>query len=275
MKNFNEGTALVTGASSGIGQAYAEELARRGMNLVLVARSLSKLEALAETLRQRNKVRVHVIRADLSHADAADQVFKKTEELGVRVNLLINNAGFATYGRFGTLDLGRELEEVMVNTHAVVALTGRFLPRLVEAKEAGIISVCSTAAFQPLPYMATYGATKAFVLSFSEALWAQFKNTNVRVIAVCPGPVATDFHRVVGAAEAQVGKPDTPEHVVLASLRALSNGRSFVVPRFSDYLLTNLARFLPRSMVAMTSERVLRPKTPKKLPEAGSQGARS
>lgn len=261
MHDYLGSTALITGASSGIGEAYARDLAKRGANLVLVARSKNVLDKLASELRERFQVKVLVVAVDLSKPDAAEQVFAQTEAHGLEISLLINNAGFATYGRFEQLEGSRELEEVMLNVYAVVALTHRYLPRMLEHKRGGVINVASTAAFQPLPYMAVYGATKAFVLSFSEALWAQLADSNVSVLAVCPGPVATNFFEVVAAQEARVGKPDTPENVVRVSLTALARRRGSVVPRFQDYVMTNLARVLSRPALVRTTERILRPRS--------------
>jgi hypothetical protein len=255
-----EGTALITGASSGIGEAFARDLASRGMDVVLVARSLDALEALAAELTSKFEIKAVVIRSDLGREGGAEAVFRETEARGIAITMLINNAGFATYGPFQTLALEREQEEVMVNVHSVVTLTNLYLPRLIETPGAAIINVASTAAFQPLPFMAVYGASKAFVLSFSEALWAQLKDTGVSVLAFCPGPVATRFASVVGAREAMVGKPDTPEFVVRSALRALDARRSFVVPRFRQLLVASVARLLPRAAVARTTAKVLRPR---------------
>jgi short-subunit dehydrogenase len=182
--------------------------------------------------------------------------------------MLINNAGFATYGPFETKDLAREQEEVMVNVYSVVTLTHLYLPKLLEAPGASIVNVASTAAFQPLPFMAVYGASKAFVLSFSEALWAQLKDTHVTVLAFCPGPVKTQFEHVVNAPEAMVGKKDTPEFVVEKALRALEARRSFVIPRFSQHFVANLSRFIPRSTVAVATAKVLKPRTATSQPSA-------
>lgn len=256
------GTALVTGASSGIGEAFARELAARGMDLVLVARSLDALEALAADLSARHRIRAVAIRADLGEEGGAEAVFRETEARGVRVSMLINNAGFATYGPFQGLPLAREQEQVMVNVHSVVTLTNLYLPGLLETPGSAIVNVASTAAFQPLPYMAVYGASKAFVLSFSEALWAQLRDSGVTVLAFCPGPVTTKFASVVGAPEATVGKPDTPEFVVRSALRALEARRSFIVPRFRQLLLASVARLLTRAAVAKTTAKVLRPRRP-------------
>lgn len=256
-----QGTALVTGSSSGIGETFARELAGRGMNVVLVARSMEKLKALAAELTSKHSIRAEAICVDLGEAGSAESLFRETEARGINVTMLINNAGFATYGPFEALDLAREQEQIMLNVHALVGLTRLYLPELLKSPGSAIVNVASTAAFQPLPYMAVYGASKAFVLSFSEALWAQFKGTNVAVLALCPGPVNTRFAEVVGAAEAMVGKQDSPEFVVRKALRALENGKSFIIPRFSQHLLSSLARILPRHMIASISGKVLQPRT--------------
>lgn len=256
-----KGTALVTGASSGIGASFARALAERGMDVVLVARSMEKLEALAVELARKYSIRADAISIDLSDPSGADRLFHETEARGIQVTMLINNAGFATYGPFETLDPVREQAQIMVNVYALTGLARLYLPDLLRHPGSAMINVASTAAFQPLPYMAVYGATKAFVLSFSEALWAQLQGTNVSVLALCPGPVKTGFAEIVGAAEAVVGKQDSPEFVVHKALRALENGNSFTIPRLSQYLLSILSRLLPRHMVASISGRVLRPRT--------------
>jgi len=263
-----KGTALVTGASSGIGEAFARELAARGMNVVLVARSKDKLEVLARELTSKHGIRADVIRADLGVPDGAESVFAETEKRGIAVTMLVNNAGFATYGPFQTTDLAREQEEILVNVYSLVTLTRLYLPKLLASKGAAIVNVASTAAFQPLPYMAVYGASKSFVLSFNDALWAQLKGTNVTALALCPGPVKTRFAGVVGAEEAMVGTPDTAEFVVRSALRALEGKRSFVVPRFRQYVLANLSRILPRTVVASTTAKVLKPRSQVLLPAA-------
>ena len=236
-------------------------LAERGMDVVLVARSMEKLEALAVELARKYSIRADAISIDLSDPSGADRLFHETEARGIHVTMLINNAGFATYGPFETLDPVRERAQIMVNVCALTGLARLYLPGLLKNPGSAMVNVASTAAFQPLPYMAVYGATKAFVLSFSEALWAQLQGTNVSVLALCPGPVKTGFAEIVGAAEAVVGKQDSPEFVVHKALRALENGNSFIIPRLSQYLLSFLSRLLPRHMVASISGRVLRPRT--------------
>jgi len=170
MYTYQGKTALITGASSGIGEAFAQGLAARGMNVILVARSETILNTLAQKLDEQYHVRTTVIPADLSHLDASATIKERVQELGLQVDLLVNNAGFGTYGHFETLDAQRDREEVLVNVAAVVDLSHAFLPAMFERGEGAIINVASTASFQPAPYMAIYGASKAFVLSFSAAL---------------------------------------------------------------------------------------------------------
>lgn len=188
MFEYRGKVALITGASMGIGAAFARELAARGMNLVLVARSVDRLQALADELTPRHGIRVEVVPADLSQPDAGRAIAETCSRLGLEVHLLVNNAGFGTSGPFHTISPERERDEVMVNVLAVVDLTHRFLPGMRARKAGGIINVASTAAFQPIPYLAVYAASKAFVLSFSEALWAECQEEAVRVLALCPGP---------------------------------------------------------------------------------------
>lgn len=255
-----QGTALITGASSGIGAVFAHQLAARGMNLVLVARSQDKLNALASELTQRHRVQADVICVDLSKADSAETLFRETEARNINITLLVNNAGFATCGSFQTLALACEQEQIMLNVYALVGLTRLYLPELLSHPGSAIINVASTAAFQPLPYMAVYAASKAFVLSFSAALSAELKGTNVSTLAFCPGPVKTGFLAVMGATEAIIGKQDTPEFVVHKALAALDSGKYFVIPRFDQNLLAYLVRILPGQLVLSVSKKLLQPR---------------
>jgi short-subunit dehydrogenase len=215
MFNYTGKTALITGASSGIGEAFAHILAALGMNVVLVARSADKLRALAQELSEQHSIRAEIIPADLCREGAAQEVYLQTQALGVAVDLLVNNAGF------DTLAPQWEHEELMLNVTALVDLAHTFVSAMVERKAGGIINVSSMAAFQPMPYQAVYGATKAFVLSFSLALWAEYRKLSVRVVALCPGPTATNFFTVLGAAEVpKMGSLHTPEAVVMAGLHA-------------------------------------------------------
>ncbi|PSM31062.1 SDR family oxidoreductase [Haliangium sp. UPWRP_2] len=261
METFTSKTVLVTGGSTGIGAAFARELARRQANLVLVARSEAKLRALAAELEREHGVTVHVIPADLARPGAAASLREAVRARGVTIDLLINNAGFATYGRFDTLSIETQREEIDLNVGTLVELTWAFLPDLLD-RRGGLLNVASTAAFQPVPYMAVYGATKSFVLSFSEALWAEYRPRGLRVLALCPGATDTPFFERVGAEEASLGVRARPERVVAEALAAYAAGRSHLIIGTSNYLLAQASRFLPRASAARIAERTMRPRRP-------------
>lgn len=260
--------ALITGASSGIGRAFAHELASKGMNLILVARSERKLADLAEQLKRRHGIDAAVLIADLSQAESPQAVYEACRERNLAVDMLINNAGFATHGSFEQIDAARQQEEVNLNVSAVMKLSHLFLPAMQSRRFGAVINVSSTAAFQPDPYMAVYGATKSFVLSFTEALHEENRSRGVRCLALCPGSTETAFFDVVAAEEASVGQRQTPEFVVAAALRALDRGRSYAVPGRRNYALAQLSRLLPRKQMASIVGGMLRPK--KASPPAGA-----
>jgi short-subunit dehydrogenase len=254
-------TALVTGASSGIGAAFARELAARSCTLVLVARREDRLEKLARELESAHQIKAYVVPADLSRPEAAAAVRAKTEELGLRVDMLVNNAGFGTYGPFETIDPIRDHDQVMVNVAAAVALTHVYLPDMVELRDGVVINISSAAAFQPMPYQAVYAASKAFLQSFSEALWAENRNRGVRVVACCPAATDTEYFDVLGnEEEALFGAKRPPSGGVDAALRALERNRPSVVVGLTWKLTALMPRLLPRATVAKVSERTTRPK---------------
>jgi short-subunit dehydrogenase len=262
-------TALITGASSGIGEAFARILAARGMNLVLVARSADKLDAMAQALSEQHGIRAEVVTADLCRAGAVQEVYQRTQALGVSVDLLVNNAGFGTYGGFDTLTLEREHEEIMLNVTALVDLTHAYVPAMAERKEGGVINVASIAAFQPLPYQAVYGASKAFVLSFSLALWAEYRKLGVRVLALCPGPTATNFFTTLSADELpMMGSMHTPEAVVMTGLRALEQGRPYAVEGRRNAFGAQVTHVSPLALTTRVFERVMRPRKKEATPVA-------
>ena len=251
-------TALITGASSGIGEAFARALAARGDDVVLVARSAGRLEALAAELSAKNGVRAHVLPADLADPGAVDALVAELTARDVTVATLINNAGFGTHGEFASLDAARERDEVLVNVLAPVMLARALLPAMIARKSGAIVNVGSTASFQPVPYMAVYGATKAFVLSFSEALAEEVRAHGVRVVALCPGQTDTAFF--AGIDEARVGRARTTQQVVGTALRALERGRVVAVDGFVNYALANANRVAPRRLVARVAAMMQRPK---------------
>jgi uncharacterized protein len=250
-------TALITGASSGIGKAFAQELARRGMNVVLVARSDDKLRLLGTELQQAYGIRAEAISIDLSQDGAAMKVHETVRASQLEINLLINNAGFLNYGAFEQIAPDLDRQQVMLNVAAIVDLTHAFIPDLLAHPDSGIINVSSSGAFQPMPYMAVYGATKAFVLSFSEALWAEYRRRGLRVLALCPGPTKTGA--LVDVFDN--GKATSPDRVVKAALTALDRHRSYIIPGFNNFLLANtVPRLLPRSIVARIIDSITRPR---------------
>ncbi|MNI08070.1 3-oxoacyl-[acyl-carrier-protein] reductase FabG [compost metagenome] len=251
---------LITGASSGIGEAFAHEFAARGSHLILTARSEYKLVALAEKLRMKHGIQTEVIVSDLSKEGSPAKLYQECLERGRSVDILINNAGFGSHGLFEQLSGDRKHEEVMLNVLAVVDLTHLFLPELLRKRSGVVINVASTAAFQPDPYMAVYGATKAFVLSFTESLWEENRKRGVQFLAICPGSTETSFFDVVGADEASVGKRDTPENVVQVALRSLEAGRPYAIAGFRNYIAAQASRFLTRKFMLRIVERMLRPR---------------
>lgn len=263
MKSFNYSgtTALITGASSGIGLVFAEQLAARGVNLVLVARSQPKLEALAAKLTQESGIATWVITQDLTAAEATEAVILRLKALDLSPDILINNAGFATYGIFDTLGMQRQRDEIKINCLAPVELTHALLPAMVKRGSGVVINVASTAAMQPDPYMAIYGATKSFLLSFSNALWAENRARGVRVLALCPGATDTAFFDVVNAEEASVGKRMSASSVVSQALQAVDKNRNYVITGCNNWLLGQLQRFITRRRLLLIAEKVLRPKT--------------
>lgn len=257
--DYRNKTALVTGASGGIGEQFARTLAAQGAHLILVARSEDTLVALAAELHGAYGVQADVVTADLSVPDAASTVVTEVDKRGLSVDILINNAGFGTHGDLADADPARVHAEVTLNVTTLTDLTTVFYQRMVRAGGGDIVNVASTAAFQPVPHMAVYAATKAFVLSFSEALWWEGRQHDVRVLALCPGATDTGFFDVAGD-DASVGKRRSPEQVVNTALKALRQGKPSVVDGLGNYLSANASRVAPRSVVASIAERAVRPK---------------
>lgn len=257
--------ALVTGASSGIGRAFAAELARRGAGLALVARRGDRLKELADELAGRYGVPVEVIEQDLTAPDAVDRVRAELDRADRQVDILINNAGVGGTGRFVDLTADLVHREVALDVGAVVAIAHAVLPGMVERGWGLVINLASISAFQPTPYMALYGAAKAFVLSFSQALAAESARHGVRVLALCPGPVATEFfdnHAGGGVTSGRrpavaIGPMRSPEWVVRDALRAAERGRTMISPGLVQLGMVAVNRILPRRvMLAMTERRM-------------------
>jgi short-subunit dehydrogenase len=246
--------ALVTGASSGIGEQFARQLSEHGHELILVARRADRLERLASELHAP----AYAIPCDL--ASEGDRLPDRVRNLGLEVDLLVNNAGFGTHGRFWEIEPGRDAEMVRVNCEAIVALTRAFHPGMVERRRGGVITVASTSGMQPLPYTATYAASKAFALRFSEALSEELRGTGVRALAVNPGPVPTEWQRVARFSTSDKVPGEIPaEQVVAESLRAYERGRRSLIPGRTIRWFMRGTKLGPRPLQLRISERLYRP----------------
>src|SRR5205814_8331712 len=251
-------TTLITGASSGIGEACARKLAARGHNLLLVARTEEKLVMLCSELGHIKSIRAQYVAMDLSEPDAAARLFEETQQRDLQIDFLINNAGFGSMGDFARLELERELNMIDLNIRALVELTHRFLQPMRERRSGRIINVASTAGFQAVPFMATYAATKAFVLSFSEALWEENRAFGIRVMALCPGVTETGFFEAARMQRPPARTVETPEDVVETAMRALRRGKSHVVSGWTNFISTESERLVPRSLVLRAIGAVMR-----------------
>ncbi|HEY2252901.1 MAG TPA: SDR family oxidoreductase [Planctomycetaceae bacterium] len=253
--------ALITGASSGIGAEFARQLAARGMHLVLSARREPLLTQLAAELHRVHGTKTEIIVADLSNPNEPVRLLDEIKKRGVTIELLVNNAGFGVISDAERTDVKRILEMVQVNVAALTELTLRALPEMLSRRHGGIINVASVAAFQPVGYMGAYSATKAYVLHFSEALWAEARQRGVTVMTLCPGTTRTEFFGVSGNPHwlekhsAQEVKP-----VVRTALKALEKGRSYIVSGWKNYILSLLVRLATRATVVLKSMKYFRPK---------------
>ncbi len=247
--NTNGMTALITGASSGLGEEFAKQLASQGYNLVLVARSKEKLNQLAGMLRQSCNVQVTVIAADLASSEAVSRVIDEVNHLDMKVDLLVNNAGLGLFENFLDTPPAAQLQQVDVNVRALVQLTHAFAPGMVRAGRGGVINIASSAAFQPLAGADVYAASKAFVLFFSEGLSFELVRNKVRVLAACPGPVATQFFAKMNP-KLQARQMDQPAAIVNQILRAFAKGKRVVIPgKFTVRLGALGARLMPRNVL--------------------------
>jgi short-subunit dehydrogenase len=254
----SEGTALITGASSGFGFEFAKLFAKENYDLVLIARDKEKLETIATQLQNEHEIFVRIISKDLSKEKAGEEIFQELEEAGIEIDVLVNNAGFATHGEFIEVPLSDELAEIQVNIATLTALTKLFVSGMVKRKEGKILNVASTAAFFPGPLMAVYYASKAYVLSFSEALAEELVGSGVSVTVLCPGPSKTGFIN-----RAEVGKTlifnrklTTAREVAEAGYRGLMNQKRTVFVTRSERLTAALSRITPRSFLAKVIKRI-------------------
>lgn len=254
----NRQTVLITGASSGIGAEFARQLAAKGSNLVLVARRLDRLEALASDLRQQHGAQVHTVAADLSQAAAGEQLLAEVDQRGISVTSIVNNAGFGIWAPFHTSDPALLRKMIAVDVLAVVDISRAVIPRLRSAGTGYLLNVSSVAAYSSIPMQGVYSAAKAFVLSFTESLWAETRGTGVRVLAFAPGVTNTEFFDVVGTDDARGGsRAQTPEQVVSEALRVLErkNPPPSWVSGHLNHTLTVIPRYFTRRRAVLLTAR--------------------
>jgi short-subunit dehydrogenase len=262
---LDTGTALVTGASAGIGRAIAGMFAGEGHDVVLVARREGRLREVADEIEAAHGVAATVLPADLSEREERDALYESVSGRGIEVDYLVNNAGIGTQGPFAGIDLDRDLDLVELNVAAPTHLSKLFVRDMVARGHGGVLNVASTAAFQPGPYMATYYASKAYELSFSQGLHEELRGDGVTVTALCSGPVATEFQERAGMTDVPIGRQDgglirwlDPEEVARAGYRGLADGRAVVVPGTANRLVRLAAKLLPSSVARRLAMRVNR-----------------
>jgi len=254
-------TALITGASSGIGKALAYQFAKDGYHLVLAARGVARMQAVADDLQKQFNVVVTVIGADLETHDGAAQLHAEVKARGIVLSALVNNAGYGAYGEFKDSALAPELTMMQLNMTTVVVLTKLFLPDLL-ATRGYILNTASTAAFQPGPYMAVYYASKSFVLSFSEAIASELEGTGVTVTALCPGPTASGFQdkaNLGNSALVKGKKLPTSEEVAALGYRAMQRGQRVYIPGFKNWAMAQSMRITPRNLATKVVKILTRP----------------
>lgn len=251
---------LITGASGGIGEAFARKLAAEKHNLVLVARSEKKLHELCDELMIKHKITAHYVALDLTEADADKKLFDETERHNFEIDWLINNAGFGSMGDFAAMELEREIGMIDLNIRSLVALTHRYLQKMRERRGGIIINVASTASFQPVPFMATYAATKAFVRSFSEAIAEENRPFGITVSALCPGPTDTNFFEAANAEAFRMKGMQTPEEVAETGLQGAKKGKAQVISGWTNFIGARLVNIVPDALITRVVGSALRPK---------------
>ncbi len=259
MKEWAGKWALITGASAGIGAAFATQLAAEGTHLVLTARRRDRLDDLAGKLQQAFGVRMEVVAADLAQPEAPQRIYEFTKQEKIEIELLINNAGFGQYGELTRVETRRLLDMVQVNCLAVVHLTRLYLAEMVARRRGDVLILASTASFQAVPYISTYAATKAFDLLFAEGLAEEMKPYGIRVCALCPGSTESEFHTVAGQEKFSSKKQETAEKVARTGLQALADGKSYVISGMGNYWGAQSQRLVPRRIVTRIAANMFRP----------------
>jgi len=261
--------ALVTGASAGIGVALARELARRGAKLILTARRAERLKSLSAEFAAQG-IETRIVVADLNDPAAPEQIYDATNDLAV--DILINNAGLGQYGAFQSSNPEQEFSMVRVNCEAVVRLSRLFVPRMVERRRGWVLVVASTASFQPLPYLATYAATKVFDRFFALGLAEEVAQYGINVTALCPGTTESEFFEVARAGVFRKRKLQSADEVARLAIAALVRGRRTIIPKWSGWFTAFMVRFAPVGLVTRIVEKGARPKN-QGARERGSEGA--
>jgi hypothetical protein len=251
--------ALITGASSGIGESLARAFGRLGVSLVLIARSEAALNTIAEEIRQSG-VSVITLPLDLIKPDSLDIITHQLREQQIEIDLLVNNAGFGSYSFFHELNINREMDMIQLNIAALVRFTHHFIQPMIRRNHGAVINISSTASFQPVPFMATYAATKAFVTSFTLALHSEHKNTNVSFITICPGRTKTQFQVVSGSQRITIkSRFATTDQVTRVTLNALKKKRPLVIEGWSNKIATHMQRFIPRKLTLALARWIFKP----------------
>ena len=260
---YKDKTALVTGASSGLGVAYAKELARRGANLILVARRQEMLESVKSLIKSSFDVQVDLIVLDLSKANSGEQLVEAIAKLKLEPSILINNAGFGTNNLLSAENREKIAQEITLNNLTLVDLTAAYLPGMLKNNDGAIVNIASTASFQPVPGMAVYAATKAFVRSFTSALWGEVADTNVKVLTVNPGATATEFFQIAGAKPSGALAP--ADDVIRATFSALESKKTppSIIVGSRNAAMANFTKFLPQKLVIKVAGTMFMPKNPK------------
>jgi len=253
--------ALVTGASAGIGRALAQQLAAGGASLVLTARRAEALDQLAQELKTKHRIEVETFPADLTRPEAPQEIFRFTQQKQLPIEVLVNNAGFGKYGEFFRVDARRLLEMLQVNVAAVVNLTHLYLPAMAERRSGYVLIVSSAAAYQAVPYISTYAATKAFELIFGEGIAEEMRPYGVRVTCLCPGSTETEFHQISGQPPRTSPRRETAEKVARVGLQALAEGRPSVISGRRNRLNMEAQRLVPRRFVTYVAGRLFAPET--------------
>ena len=250
MYSFNGKTVLITGASSGIGEAFAKKMASMRANLILTSRTQEKLASLAESLEKAHSINVYVFPIDLSQINSAKVLYEKIKDAGLSIDVLVNNAAFGKSAKFLDTNIEFYKSMIVLNVQSLVELSYLCLPEMLRKNEGGIINVSSTVAFLPFPFSTIYAATKWFVMSFSEGLYGEYQNTEVTIMALCPGATATNFFSLAHSND-DLSKVnfDSSEFVVEQGIKGFLKGKNYVVVGLRKYIMAQVPRFFPRKMI--------------------------